>query len=353
LLLPELSRLLAASTIARRDHTATLLLNGEVLVTGGTDINVNPLSSADLYNPATGKWTLTGSMSEPREGLTATLLPSGEVLTAGGSADGGRCVSSAELYNSSTGQWTPTGSMTQPRCGHTATLLPNGEVLVAGGVEALIDTPDTPATFATAELYNPSTGTWETTGSLNTSRASHGAVLENGQVLVAGGYHNSSTEFFAGLASAELYDPSQGSWSITGSMRLALAPSTPVLLANSDVLVANDAQFYHPVIAAWVNTGALPKVARAPGKASLLQNGNVLGSGTVCNYSGCGHVPVSACFLYITSTNSWSVAGSMNHPRVGHTSTLLPSGKVLVAGGYSRVLGGGITVLSSAELYTP
>jgi hypothetical protein len=100
-------------------------------------------------------------------------------------------------------------------------------------------------------------------------------------------------------------------------------------------------------------TPALGAGSRDPTKASLLNTGNALASGTTCNYSGCGHVPSSACFLYTTSTNSWSVTGSMNHARVGHTSTLLPSVEVLVAGGYSRVLGGPLTVLSSAELYTP
>ena len=130
---------------------------------------------------------------------------------AGGSTDGYSCFASAELYHPSTGKWTSTGSMTQPRCHHSATLLPNGEVLVAGGVGSLYNSPDT---TGTAELYNPSTGTWQTTGSLNVSRASQAALLENGQVLVAGGY-NTSNGTTTGLASAELYDPSTGSWSPT------------------------------------------------------------------------------------------------------------------------------------------
>ena len=95
------------------------------------------------------------------------------------------------VKGASTGTWTPTGSMTQPRCYHDATLLPNGEVLVAGGVDSLYNSPDI---SATAELYNPSTGTWQATGSLNTSRASQGALLENGQVLVAGGYNTSNSD---------------------------------------------------------------------------------------------------------------------------------------------------------------
>lgn len=333
---------------ARYNHTATLLANGQVLVTGGLSVNgiYAPLASAEIYNPTKGKWTVTGSMAESREGHTATLLPNGEVLVAGGSTYASSCFATAELYNPSTGQWTSTGSMTQPRCYHSATLLPNGEVLVAGGVDSLYNSPDT---SPTAELYNPSTGTWQTTGSLNTSRASEVALLEDGQVLVAGGYHTSNGTS-TGLSSAELYDPSKGSWSLTASMRLALpTPTTPVLLPKSDVLIGDAAQFYNGGTATWISTGSLPTIAGPPTQASLLTTGNVLASGTRCTYSGCGHKPTEYCYLYTTSTNTWSRTGNMNAPRIAHSSTLLPNGQVLVAGGYY----GGFTPLSSAELYTP
>jgi hypothetical protein len=204
---------------------------------------------------------------------------------AGGSTDGYSCFASAELYHPSTGKWTSTGSMTQPRCHHSATLLPNGEVLVAGGADSLDNSPDT---TDTAELYNPTTGTWQTAGSLKTSRASQVALLENGQVLVAGGY-NTSNGTTTGLASAQPYDLSTGSWSPTASMRLALySPTTPALLPNNDVLIGDDVQFYNPGTGTWINTGPLPKIARPPTQASPLPNGNALASGTLCSYSGCG-----------------------------------------------------------------
>jgi N-acetylneuraminic acid mutarotase len=333
---------------ARYNHTAALLQNGEVLVTGGVDVTGNPIASAELFNPTTGKWTVTGSMSEAREAFTATLLQSGEVLVAGGFGYFGDCLAAAELYNPSTGEWTPTGSMTQGRCSPSATLLPSGDVLVAGGGQ----TGSFSNTLTSAELYNPSTGAWQTTGSLNVGRSNAAAILENGQVLAAGG-SNYSNGIYTLLASAELYNPATGLWTLTASMVKGTLPTTPVLLANTDVLIANDAQYYNPSTATWVNTGALPKTAGNPTKASFLNTGNVLASGTTCNYSGCGHVPTATCFLYTTSTNVWSLTGTMKQPRIDHTSTLLSSGQVLVAGGTNRALGGANNILSSAELYTP
>jgi N-acetylneuraminic acid mutarotase len=333
---------------ARYFHTATLLPSGEVLVAGGSDVNGSPLASAELYNPAKGAWSVTGSMAAGRgEGFTATLLPNGEVLVAGGTDINGFCLDAAELYNPSTGRWTSTGNMNQSRCHHTATLLSNGNVLVAGGATSYES--DTTST----ELYNPTTGEWQTTGSLHAARQNGAAtLLANGQVLLAGGINfNNGSESI--LTAAELYNPSSGVWSVTGSMISGIVNPASALLGNNDVLIANATQFYSPSSATWTKTGPLPRTAGNPLRATLLPNGIVLASGTDCTYSGCGHVPSATCLLYTTSTNSWSMTGSMNQPRIDHTSTLLLNGKVLVAGGLDRTLSAGFTILSSAELYTP
>ena len=118
--------------LARFDHKATLLRNGKVLVIGGS--GTNQPGSAELYDPALGTWSLTGSLRTNRVGFTATLLTNGQVLVAGSGSFG---VTNTELYDPATGIWKTTGSLNEARQGHTATLLPNGKVLVAGGYKRL------------------------------------------------------------------------------------------------------------------------------------------------------------------------------------------------------------------------
>jgi hypothetical protein len=172
-----------------------LLPSGKVLVAAGlSGPGSLPDASAELYDPASGTWTATGSLNTARYIHTATLLPNGKVLVAGGQNGD---LASAELYDPASGTWTATGSLNTARYDHTATLLPNGKVLVAGGANST-------DTLASAELYDPTSGTWTATGSLNTAREFHTAsLLPNGNVLVAGGL-----DIFGGaLASAELYGP--------------------------------------------------------------------------------------------------------------------------------------------------
>ncbi|MGH8121389.1 MAG: Kelch repeat-containing protein, partial [Rudaea sp.] len=147
-------------------------------------------------------WTPTGSLISGRADHTATLLSNGKVLVTGGFFFDGTTdvdLDSAELYDPVAQTWGATGRMNKARSNHTATLMFNGEVLVTGGVSTL---------DSTAELYDPASGTWSLTGSLNVPRANATAtLLGNGKVLVAGGAGESSF-----IASAEIYDPATGTW---------------------------------------------------------------------------------------------------------------------------------------------
>jgi hypothetical protein len=167
-----------------------------VLVAGGRSSEFGYAATAELYDPATGTWTFTGSLQNARSLHTATLLSSGLVLAAAGSINSrDEILASAELYDSVSGTWSETGNLNVARDQHTATLLPNGTVLVAGGAAA------DNSSLVSAEIYDPITGTWSNTGNLNVARSVHGAnLLLNGMVLAEGGF---STTF----DTAELYDP--------------------------------------------------------------------------------------------------------------------------------------------------
>src|SRR6266571_8487289 len=146
---------------------------------------------------AGASWRYTGNLNFARAVHTATLLPNGKVLVAGGSD-----LESAELYNPTTGVWINTGNLNAARSEHTATLLPNGKVLIVGGT---VGGPEDVVSVNSAELYDPATGTWSSTGNLNTARSQHTAtLLPNGKVLIAGG-GDYVGGFFHKFNSAEVY----------------------------------------------------------------------------------------------------------------------------------------------------
>jgi len=298
---------------ARTSHTATLLPNGKVLVVGG-QLNGNTLTSAELYNPASGVWEPTGNLNFPRSYHTATLLKNGQVLVTGGSylasppvfsqgAPPGSAMDISELYDPATGKWTVTGSLFAARYMHTATLLRNGQVLVTGGLNA----DGAGDALAHAELYDPKTGTWTGTNNPPTSRFGHTAtLLPNGQVLVVGGQYKENL-----LASAELYDPSNGTWIAAGSLHATHSGHTATLLSNGQVLVAGgnsdsgastNAELYNSSNDAWQVTASL-NTAHALHTATLLSHGQVLVTGGLYAVGSPAFVSASA-ELYGRSTKS-------------------------------------------------
>src|SRR5215831_16111387 len=227
--------------VARAYHAATLLPDGKVLIIGGWGAGgydaAPPSNSAELYDPATGTWTPTGNSNLIHYYPTATLLPNGKVLVVSDTSVGIPPGGGAELFDPSTGTWSLTGHLNNsaPRAFHTATLLPNGKVLVAGGAYGDFVF----IARESAELYDPATGTWTPTGDLKTPRALHTTtLLPNGKVLVVGGEEADFEPDGAVNRSAEIYDPATGIWTTTDSLNMARADHTATLLPNGKVLVA-------------------------------------------------------------------------------------------------------------------
>lgn len=221
--------------VARHQHTATLLKNGTVLLAGGfSRIGRNLptfLADAELYNPTTKAFTPTGSLSTARDEHTATLLNNGMVLIAGGGNRTPTYLASAELYDPATGTFSAAGVLNTARYLHTATLLKNGMVLVAGGAEP----NGGPGAIASAELFNPETRTFAPTGNLNIARYRPAAILlNNGMILVAGGVDNKDS--FTTVT--ELYNPATGTFTTAGSLNVARTAYTMTLLKNGMALAA-------------------------------------------------------------------------------------------------------------------
>ena len=222
------------TTVGRFSHTATLLKNGKVLVAGGMSRNGLWLDSAELYDPASGRFTATGRMHGQRAGATATPLPNGTVLIAGGNDGSGKGLATAEIYDPVTGVFSSTGSMTAPRGHAVAIMLKTGKVLIAGGNASGDDDQ-----LSTAELYDPLTGRFTRTGGMHQGRSSFtGTALKDGRILVAGGlaggqYPNHKVE-----ATAEIYDPETERFTVTGSMEFPRFKQGAAPLPDGRVLIA-------------------------------------------------------------------------------------------------------------------
>lgn len=287
------------------------LSTGKVLVAGGFGGGVGTYrKTAELYDPASGTWSFVPSMSTCRAGATISSLASGKILLAGGLDCFGQSQASAEIFDPGSLTWSPAGSLTVGRQAHTATTLGDGRVVVAGGrstngmVEQVLNS---------AEVYDPEANTWAPTGSLNVARAFHiGAGLSPGTAIVAGGRCPGQSIVGPSLATdcktttAELYDPSTGTWSLTGSL------NAPRLFAGSVVL---------------------------PGKGPRSQRLLVAGGSQEATAE-----------LYDPATGTWSPTATMSRIRGDAPLTLLSTGDVLIVGGF-EVTSPYYRTTETAELY--
>ena len=347
--------------------TATLLPDGRVLITSGCG------TAAQIYDPSTNAFTETGSLGVRRAGKTATLLRDGRVLFAGGynCAPAGQdgIWATAEIYDPTTGSFSPTGAMHAAREFHTATLLADGRVLVAGGVSgtpattssivlATFETAETSASvLATAEIYDPATGTFSRTGSMSTIRDHHTATLLNdGRVLVTGG----GGEGYASPTSADLYDPATGRFTKTGSMHTARSLHTATLLDDGEVLILGgrspkdsderSAELYDPRTGTFRAAGNM-REARQEHSATLLADGRVLIAGGYWS-DGKNWRVLSSAEMYDPAAGSFTAIGSLGTPREGHLAMRLPDGRVLIVGGIDIGHQGAVPI-ATGLLYQP
>jgi N-acetylneuraminic acid mutarotase len=332
----------------RERHTATLLLNGSVLIVGGR----YNLGDSLLYSPMSNTWSSGGKMSTGRHDHTSTLLSNGRVLVVGGTDinNRGYSHSSVEIYDPSSNTWFSAANLaTSARELHTSTLMPNGQVLVVGGLSY---SSSATVALATAELYDPANNTWRSVANLPQPRRYHTATLmPNGRVLIAGG-HNNGISF----SSTVLYDLASNTWSFDASMTGQRQDHTATLMPNGRLLVVGGISSLSYVVRneiydwannAWSSAGNLSE-ERAYHTTTLLPNGHVVAVGGV-KYSSTtsSHIPISSAEIYNPVSNTWKTVASLKTARQNHTATLLHDGRMLVVGGS----GNSGTTLSGTEIY--
>jgi hypothetical protein len=354
---------------------------GTFHVVATSTVNPQVQGTATISVVGSGFVPIHGNFDEQDElaDLTTTLLADGRALILGGLID---CISnvwtsdctapftvlrSAQIYDSSTRTFSFTGSLAAGRYGHTATLLQNEKVLVVGGFDSycICSTPVT-----TAEIFGPATGAFSSAGTPQVPRAYHTAtLLADGTVLIVGGVQGvpdlAANGSVPALASAEIYDPVTNSFSSVGGMSNRRMNHTATLLPSGMVLIVGGApvsigargtvgdataESYDPVTHTFSPAGAMA-TPRFGHTATLFPTGKVLIAGGSASGPSApvfnGQNPTASVEIFDSQTNLWSTAAAMNSPRAFHTATLLPSGQVLFAGG------GNSFVTATADLYDP
>jgi WD40 repeat protein len=320
---------------SRIGATATLLNDGRVLIAGGISRGA-AVASAEIFSPYTGLFTPTGSMLSPRAYQTATLLPDGRVLMVGGTG-----THAAEIYNPTTGKFGKTATMKDNVKYQAAVGLLDGRVFIAGGISSVGYT-------ARAEYYNPSSGKFVRARGMAAAREHPvAALLPDGRVLVAGGDNGDSGKHPVVLSSAEIYNPNTSRFTKTGSMNYGRSHFAAVTLQSGLVLVMGGinpsayagilatAELFDPSTGHWTPTGSM-NIGRSDFTATLLPDGRVLVAGGGDNTTE----------LYDPATGQFTMGPLMIAPRVSQTTTLLADNRLLMAGG--NVFGD-----NGAEFYNP
>ena len=284
----------ADMTTPRSRSASVALADGRILVVGGRNQGLS-LNSAEIFDPASQTWSLTGNMATARDWLAVTRLADGRVLAAGGldlnSTRANPVLMSSEIYDPATGLWSMSGDMSTKRWGFTITTLSNGRVLAAGGANAGTECEFSP----TYDLFDPATGLWTNAGVMNVHRgfyrsitAADGRVLFLGGEIAAHGKQCATT-----TASVEAFDPATNSFTTLGSLVLDRSGQAVALLPGGQVLVAGgghfvsgrltavaDAEIYDPVLGASAIASPM-KTARTAILGVTLRDGSVLVPGGV------------------------------------------------------------------------
>lgn len=361
-----------AMTHARASHTATLLDDGTVVVIGGEDLGADrsQLDTVERFDPATNAWTELPALPEGRLNHSATLLVDGKILIVGGggtndigSPSGLDVVETALLLDPATGATEIIAGPSEPRHGHLAVRLPSGKVLIAGGADAdseLVHAAGAGADIpfghplASAEIYDPETKTFSPTGSMSIAHSSFTLIgLADGRVLASGGISNLEDD--ESSAVNEVYDETTGAFTLVGAFdgddrlhhagtRLADGRALIYGGKKANVSFLDDLQVLDPATGVFSRFGQTGSTRTVANVVPTADGGAIVLAGLHCGIGGC-EVPTTT---RIVGADGQDRPGpELLDGRAGSTATVLPDGSILVAGGYAN------TSMASVERLMP
>lgn len=353
---------------------ATAVVGMSVTGCGGPSAAASAAVSPTATRGA-GSWLPAGQLALARASTYAVPLADGRVLVVGNDnicmPDDGAWQDSAraELYDPAANSWTSTGSLNAPRSDFAAVALPNGSVLVTGGLTAGNPAEGVYGAYSSTKLYDPGTGTWSATSTMNTARTEPvAALLDDGTALVAGGAYVDRAGYRV-LSSAEIYDPDTALWSPTGGMLAARRDARAVTLSDGRVLVVGgsstgrrlsdaytivqSAEIFDPATSVWSQAGSLATARRDFNLVALPDGGALVVGGTRVDAAGGATQVVATAERFDPTARTWSATGPMTLGASNRSAVLLADGRILVAGGVASLRVGSAPAIVSAELYDP
>jgi N-acetylneuraminic acid mutarotase len=347
----------------RNATNAVLVGSGKILLVGSDHqtswlaacgASTNGSDSVEIGDPRTGEWRPAAPLPRLRDEPAAVALRNGQALMTGGAAGediGWSAFSSTYVFDASTGAWSRTGLLNTARTATAATTLLDGRVLVAGGTFMDRTSPDPPRTLDTTELWSPTSGTWSRGPHLGGNRAGASSVLlADGRVLLVGGFARLDDAPHQ-VATTETYDPATDRWSPAGSLATARIGFTLVALADGGAIVAggfgvsgptgfaylSSAERFDPSTSSWSPTADLPYPVAGAAGARLIDGRVLLAGGSTRLQAEQAGTIVSGltadAVLFDATTNAWSATVPMPSPRAGASAVALPDGSVVVVGG--------------------
>jgi N-acetylneuraminic acid mutarotase len=343
----------------RHSHAAALLQDGRVLVAGGYTAlgSTTYITDAEVYDPVTRTWAVTGSMTRGRAKTLAFTLSSGRVLVPAGD-DG--LLPTADLYDPGTGTFRATGAMRSGRDDPGSALLPDGRVLVFGGCTAYSFTCT--ALSDDAEVYDPGTDTWTSvaTAMSDPRQDATATLLPDGRVVVAGGCRMPGAAFscFTTATSVDVFDATTDAFVPVASLPTGLQghsaaplPSGELLVVGgtSNGVVVRDAFTWDPLADTWTAVPSAPRDHNIT-EAAVLPSGSVFVAGSWGSSASFDAI-LANVDRFDPTTGTWRGERSMARARGAGTTTRLADGRILVAGGFDGDAAGIVGVNPTAEVF--